>query len=103
MIRKNNKKCPYCNTTLKYYDTVMRMLKEGDGKCKRLYIRRFKCYRCNNIHRELPDNVYPYKHYDAEIIDGVLKGYITSGTLGYEDYPCELTMIRWRQKICIDI
>lgn len=97
MIRKNSIKCPKCGVSLKYYDTVIRILKEGNGKYKRLYIRRFKCCECKNIHRELPDNVYPYKHYDSEIIDGVVEGYITPNTLGYDDYPCELTMIRWKQ------
>ena len=27
---------------------------------------------------------------------GVLEGLITCETLGFEDYPCEMTMIRWR-------
>lgn len=26
----------------------------------------------------------------------VLEGLITCETLGFEDYPCEMTMIRWR-------
>lgn len=97
MIRKNNRVCPECGYSLKYYDTVIRILKGGNGKRKKLYIRRFRCNQCCSIHRELPDNIYPYKHYDSNIIDGVVKGYITPETMGYDDYPCELTMLRWQR------
>jgi len=37
----------------------------------------------------------PYKQYEAELIIGVLDGLITYETLGYEDYPCESTMLKW--------
>lgn len=37
----------------------------------------------------------PYKQYEAEVIIGVLEGLITCETLGFEDYPCEMTMSRW--------
>lgn len=97
MIRKNSRVCPACRYKLKYYDTVIRILKEGNNKRKKIYVHRFKCSRCGRIHRELPDNVYPYKHYDSNIIDGVVKGYITPETMGYDDYPCELTMLRWQR------
>ena len=35
------------------------------------------------------------KEYESEIIIGVIEGLITPETLGYEDYPCEMTMNRW--------
>lgn len=54
-----------------------------------------KCKSCGAIHRKLPEGLYPYKHYDAEIINGVVNHVITPETLGYEDYPCEMTMKRW--------
>ena len=59
-------------------------------------IRRFRCQKCGAVHRELPNFIFPYKQYDAEIIIGVLEGLITCETLGFEDYPCEMTMFRWR-------
>lgn len=37
-----------------------------------------------------------YKQYESEIIAGVIEGLITCETFGYEDYPCEMTMIRWK-------
>lgn len=38
----------------------------------------------------------PYKQYEAEVIIGVLEGFITCETIGFEDYPCEMTMVRWQ-------
>jgi hypothetical protein len=51
---------------------------------------------CGAVHRELTDDILPYKQYEAEIIRGVLEGLITSDTFGFEDYPCEVTMVRWK-------
>lgn len=48
------------------------------------------------MHSELPDYIFPHKHYEVEIIQGVLDGYITSDTLGYENYPCAETMEIWK-------
>lgn len=56
---------------------------------------RLRCCNCHAVHRELPDFIFPYKQYEADIIIGVLEGLITCETLGFEDYPCEMTMIRW--------
>ena len=56
--------------------------------------------RCKTIHRDLSEYVYPFKHYEADIIDGVVEGLIGPDTLGYEDFPCEETMKRWKKQ-CI--
>ena len=47
------------------------------------------------MHRELPDYILPYKQYEAPVINGVLDGSITPETIECEDYPCEVTMLRW--------
>ena len=47
-------------------------------------------------YRELPELIFPYKQYEAEVIIGVLEGFITCETIGFEDYPCEMTMVRWQ-------
>lgn len=39
-----------------------------------------------------------FKHYEADIIDGVVEGLIGPDTLGYEDFPCEETMKRWKKQ-----
>lgn len=43
----------------------------------------------------------PYKHYDSEVISGVLEKVVTPDDLDSEDYPCAAAMllwIRWIQK-----
>lgn len=77
-------------------DHVKRIVKTKYGKCDYISVPRFVCPECREIHRHLPDDILPYIHYEKEIVSGVLEGWITSDTLGFEDYPCEMTMLRWR-------
>lgn len=95
MVTNNESTCPNCGGNLKYYDKVKRIVRTKRRKTKWVTIRRMKCKVCGGVHREIPDYIFPYKQYEAEIIRGVLDGIITCETLGYEDYPCEMTMIRW--------
>ena len=89
-------KCPKCNSNnLKRYDKIKRLIKSVGGEKQWIDVYRYKCEVCNSVHRQLPDIVIPFKHYDSEIIQGVMNGYITPETFGYEDYPCEETMKRW--------
>lgn len=88
--------CPLCGGKFKYYDRVKRIIKSKNGKKKWIYIFRYRCDDCNSIHRELPNILYSYKHYEAQIINLVINGLIFSDTLGYENYPCETTMLRWK-------
>lgn len=87
--------CPHCKSRLYKYDKVKRLLKSTNGRKQFLKIQRYRCPKCGKIHRNLPDCLFPYKHYNSEIIIGVIDGLITCETLGYEDYPCEMTMKRW--------
>jgi hypothetical protein len=96
VVAKDISVCPKCGGGLKYYDKVKRIVRAKGRIFKYVYIRRLRCSDCGVTHREIPRNIFPFKHYEAEIIKGVLEGLITSETLGFEDYPCETTMIRWR-------
>lgn len=95
MISNNELTCPCCGGVLKCYDKVERIVRTKNRVSKRVKIRRLKCVNCGVMHRELPDYILPYKQYEAEVIIGVLEGLITCETLGFEDYPCEMTMLRW--------
>lgn len=86
MVSKAESTCPRCGGCLKYYDSVQRIVRTKNRKSEFIRIRRL---------RELPDFIFPYKQYESEIIRGVLEGLITCETLGFEDYPCEMTMLRW--------
>lgn len=98
MIAENESICPVCGGKLKYRDSVKRIVRTKNRTTYRVILHRFQCCRCHSIHRELPSYILPYKQYEAEVIAGVLEGFITPETLGYEDYPCEATMKRWRAR-----
>jgi hypothetical protein len=102
MIGSGEPICPDCGGDLKYYDKVQRILRTKGRASKHVIVRRLRCAKCGRVHRELPDYILPYKQYEAGIIKGVLDGRITSDTIGFEDHPCEMTMVRWRlQKLRI--
>lgn len=98
MIKNNQSTCPVCNGELIYYDKVKRIVRTKYRKTYWIKIRRLKCRNCSSLHRELPDFIFPYKQYEAEMIKGVVEGLIFSDTLGFEDYPCEKTMLRWKSR-----
>ena len=97
MINNGETACPKCGGNLKYYDTVFRIVLTKRRRTNRIKLRRFKCRSCGSVHREIPDYILPYKQYETELIRGVLEGFITANTIGYEDYPCEKTMLRWQK------
>ncbi len=95
MVSEDKSICPKCGGNLRYFDRVQRIVRTKNRKTEWIEIRRLRCMSCGALHRELPDDLYPYKQYEAEVIRGVLEGLITCETLGFEDYPCEMTMVRW--------
>lgn len=90
--------CKFCGGCTKTYDRVKRILKGPRGAVTWVYIYRDKCEVCGRIGRVLTDEMLPYKHYSKDIIEGVVEGLITEQTYGFEDCPCEMTMLRWREK-----
>ncbi len=102
MIINNELTCPHCSGELKYYDTVPRIVRIKKGTVRWTRVKRYTCPVCGSVHRILPDFLLPRKHYEAEIIKGVINGSITPFDLDYEDYPCEMTMARWKaEKILV--
>lgn len=96
MVHTDVSVCPKCGGELKYYGMVPRIIRTKNRATFWVKIRRLRCCKCGSYHREIPELIFPYKQYEAEVIIGVLEGLITCETLGFEDYPCELTMLRWR-------
>lgn len=89
--------CPCCGTKLKYRDTRRRIMKKEGGVVIFLMLRRLFCRKCRRLHIELPACLSPYKHYDVEVIEGVIDGIVTEDDLDSENYPCAATMERWRE------
>ena len=94
---ENSHICPICQGMLRYRDSRPRIRKKEGGTKERLMIRRFRCQDCHSYHNELPDCLVPYKHYEAEVIAGVLDEVILPDDLDSEDYPSFSTMLRWLQ------
>ena len=90
MANTIDKYCPNCKEKLKRYDTVKRIVRGKNHSKKLVAIERYKCPKCKTIHRDLSEYVYPFKHYEADIIDGVVEGLIGPDTLGYEDLIAKL-------------
>ena len=97
MIKIGNIICPKCLGKLKFYDKVLRILKHKNRVCEWIFVRRLRCIKCKSTHRELTEDILPFKHYESEIIFGVIDNWIDVFTKGFEDYPCEMTMHRWKQ------
>ena len=95
MITEKDNKCPYCGGNLQGYDHAKRMVRDKNGKVTYISLPRYQCKNCGRVHRMIPDEILPHKQYSKEIIFGVREGWITPETLGFEDYPCEMTMKRW--------
>jgi len=87
--------CPYCQSELVYRDSIKRKLKDTVGAIAQYILRRLKCQGCSSLHREIPDNIQPYKHYDSQTIQSVIEG-SKEGKLCEADYT---TMRRWKKTI----
>ena len=68
-------------------------LREGH-KRHTVAIRRLKCRKCGAYHRELPDFLVPYKHYETELISGVLDEVVQADDMD-GNLPCDSTVQSW--------
>jgi hypothetical protein len=89
-------RCTKCGGDCLRYGTAKRIVRRGGGESDILRIQRYKCRVCHYTFRDLPEEVDRFKQYSADVINGVKCGEIDSDILEYEDYPCELTMKRWK-------
>ena len=87
--------CPKCGGSLHHRDSRRRIRKKEGGEKQILMIRRLRCEHCHSHHNELPDCLVPFKHYESEVISGVIDGYVKPEDTDSEDYPCMETMRRW--------
>lgn len=90
------KRCTKCGGETIKYGTVNRIIRTKNRETEQIRVQRFKCKLCGVIFRDLPENVIQFKQYERDVVDGVKEGLIGSDILGFEDYPCEMTMKRWR-------
>lgn len=86
--------CNGCHRPMKCKDRRERIGRTLDGGCSVYLLRRMYCYECHIMHTELPDFLLKFKHFEAQIIEDTLDGYITPEDC-YEA-PSEMTMLRWQ-------
>ena len=89
-------RCEKCNGRLRHHDVVWRIVRRKGVVKEKILVEKLKCENCGHTVRILPHDIYPHKHYEADIIEGVAEGLIDECTLGFEDYPSDMTMKRWR-------
>lgn len=78
-------------------DYVKRILKIPGGEKSEIVLERLYCKTCKIYRRILPDYISRFKHYDNRVIANVQRGEVDEWDLDYEDYPCEMTMKRWKR------
>lgn len=91
--------CPICGERMTHYDSIKRIWRKEGGSTDWIVIRRFRCDKCSRIMRELPDVLTPYKHYETDVIEGVIEGIIQPTDKESEDFPTVETMERWKDWI----
>ena len=81
---------------MKYYDKVSRMVRTKNRKASIITVKRFNV-QFVIVYIEIFQIIFfLINNTTREIITGVIEGKITSDMIDYEDYPCEMTMTRWR-------
>ena len=86
--------CPYDAGELVYRDSVFRNVKNLFSEVRRFLLRRLLCQICGKLHRELPDIIQPYKHYESEVIQSVIDGSKDAEKCGADNS----TIRRWKSE-----
>lgn len=89
--------CPICGGEVRHRDYVRRIVRTGGSEKEWIVVERFECSECRLVRRYLPEWLMPFKHYRRDIIEGFVGGWLDNGDLRFEDYPCDMTILRWRR------
>ena len=102
--------CPVCGGSLKYRDTVPRIMKSYNAARSTVMIERRKCQNpsCGKLHRCLPTQLTRFKHFMTEIIEDTADGVVVPEDAGDPtaekegeilESPAPRTVTRWRDWI----
>ena len=83
--------CPKCGALMSGYDHRKRTVIGSDGERRIFLLRRLRCSECRRIHSEIPDSLFPYKHYETDVIEAVKNGDVSSCPAD------DSTIRRWRE------
>lgn len=98
MIKKGEKRCPFCGGRLQPRGHVKRKLRLGDGETTVIKLRRYSCSECGKWHREFPNDITPYKQYSEPIIRKFMSGELDDSHIGFESFPVDITKKRWKTR-----
>lgn len=94
--------CPCCGGVLHYRDMVPRIVRKYGGETSYILISRFRCSNedCTaKIHRGIPSQLTPYKHFLTEVIEDAVDDVIQMNDAVCPDdisSPSEQTIFRWK-------
>ena len=83
--------CPRCGGKLSPYGTRDRICKKLE-QTQWIRIRCLHCSKCGSTHRELPDFLTPYKHYETAVIEQTVRENAKEIEVDVE----ESTILRWK-------
>jgi hypothetical protein len=88
--------CPVCDSSeLIKKGWRSRKLITFIGSLLLFLIQRVRCKDCGKMHHVLPDTIIPYKRYDAETIEAVIKGNPEQALCGLEEQDIYRIKIWW--------
>jgi len=86
--------CSLCGGGVEYRDSVFRYVKNMLSETRRFLLRRLRCQICGKLHRELPDIIQPFKHYESDVIQSVIDDSEDAKKCGADNR----TMRRWKSE-----
>lgn len=89
--------CSSCGGTTRHYDKVKRYVRTIYGRRYSIMVDRYICSQCRSVRRALPDSLIAFKHYEKRIIEDFVRDRASSFDIEFEDYPCELTIKKWKR------
>jgi hypothetical protein len=66
--------CSKCHGRLKYHGSYRRYLRDEGSNREKGWVAQVHCAACGKYPALIPEFIMPYKHYNAEVIEGVIAG-----------------------------
>jgi hypothetical protein len=64
--------CAFCYGQLKFHGSYRRYLKDEESIREKGWVAQVHCEACDTYPALIPEFIMPYKHYSAEVIEGVI-------------------------------
>ena len=99
MMEKGEVVCPICGEKMRLHGAYSRRPKDNEGVRHEGWVAQGHCVTCNKYHSVIPSFIRPYKQYEAEVIEAVLRAEEEGGGKRQSDCPAnESTINRWKRE-----